>query len=128
MFTGVMSGSGGVESDFYKAVTQNGKEAGYKNISKSDINGYKAYEFAAFPDKLKNVSTNEEATDEGTSWMTFEPYLPFGADAGVHHYRMVTYVKDGNVNYLSIFTKDPNTSLYTSEIDNIINSIGPIEK
>lgn len=30
MFTGIMSGSGGSEANFYKAVSQNGKEAGYK--------------------------------------------------------------------------------------------------
>lgn len=128
IFTGVTSSDKSLEDNIFKAIQQNGKEAGYKNVSKSNVNGFKVYEYAAFPDKLKNVSTNEVETSEGTSWMTFEPYKPFGNTTAIHHYRMLTYQKDGNINYLTFYTNDPNTSLYTSEIDTIINSIAPIQK
>lgn len=128
MFTPVIDGSKDSEVEWYNAVKSNGKEAGYENITSSKVNGYKLYEFAGNPDKLKNVSTDKVTTGSTTTWKTFEPYLPFGSDADVDHYRMISMVKGDKVHYLTFFTNDPDTSLYTPEIDGIINSIGPIQE
>ena len=128
MFTPVSGATKDSEAEFYSATKTNGKDAGYQNVTSSKINGYKVYEFAANPNKLKNVSTDEVTSGDTTTWKTFEPYLPFGSDAGVDHYRMITFVKDGKVNYLTFYTDNPDTSLYTPEIDAIIHSIGPIQE
>ena len=128
MFSPVIDADKDSEAEWFSAIKSNGADAGYKNITSSKVNGYKTYEFAGNPDKLKNVSTDQVTSGSTTTWKTFEPYLPFGSDVDVDHYRMVSFTKDGKVHYLTFFTNDPDTSLYTPEIDTIINSIAPVEQ
>ena len=128
MFTPVIDGDKSSESEWYNALKSNGKDAGYENVTSSKVNGYTVYEYAGHPDKLKNVSTDHVTTGSTTTWKTFEPYFPFGSTADVDHYRMLSFTKGDKVNYLTFFTADPDTSLYTSEIDEIINSVGPVEQ
>ena len=124
LFTPVSGGSAAQEKAFFQAIKDNGKDAGYKNISKTKINGYTVYDYSANPDKLKNVSSNKEYSGDTTSWMTYTPYLAYDGvtTMDVDHFRMVSYMKDDNVYYLTFFTDNPDTSLYSSEIDQIINS------
>ena len=128
MFTGIMDGNKDNEAEWYAALKSNGKDSGYKNITSSKVNGYKTYEFAGNPDKLKNFSSDKVTSGNLVTWKTFEPYLPFGSSADVDHYRMISFVKGDTVNYLTFYTNDPDTSLYTPEIESIINSIGPVEE
>lgn len=113
---------------FFKAVKVNGKDAGYENVTNKTINGTNAYEIAAHPDKLKNVSTEREATAEGEAWTTYPPEYaaPFGGE--VDHFRSVYYVKDDKVYVLTFTANNASTNLYTPEIDGIINSLAPAAK
>lgn len=124
LFTPVSGGSAAQEKAFFQAIKDNGKEAGYKNISKTKVNGYTVYDYSANPDKLKNVSSNKEYSGDTTSWMTYTPYLAYDGvtTMDVDHFRMVSYMKDDNIYYLTFFTDNPDTDLYSSEIDQIINS------
>lgn len=131
IFTPVLGVSGDSEKNIYKAIKANGKEAGYKNITNKTINGFEVFDFAAFPDKLKNVSSDREYSSDGSySWETYVPNYPYegSTSLNVDHYRLVSFIKDDKVNYLTIFTDNPNTSLYTPEIENIINSIADVEQ
>lgn len=113
---------------FFKAVMANGKNAGYENITNKSINGTEAYEFAAHPGNLKNVSTEREATAEGEAWTTYPPEFAAPFEGNVDHFRSVYYVKDDKVYVLTFTTGNASTNLYTPEIDGIINSIAPVQK
>jgi hypothetical protein len=113
---------------FFKAVMANGKEAGYENITNKSINGTDAYEFAAHPDKLKNVSSEREATAEGEAWTTYPPEFAAPFEGNVDHFRTVYFVKDDKVYVLSITAGNASTNLYTPEIEGIINSLAPVQK
>lgn len=131
LLTPVFGVTGDSEKDIYKTIKANGKEAGYKNITNKTINGFDVFEFAANPDKLKNVSSDREYSSDGSySWETYAPNYPYEGTTSlnVDHYRLVSFIKGDKVNYLTIFTDNPNTSLYTPEIENIINSISDIEQ
>ena len=54
------------EDEFFGAVKTKGNESGYENVTNKTVNGYTVHEFAAHPDKLKNmtVSTEVEGSDE----------------------------------------------------------------
>lgn len=112
---------------FFKAVSVNGKDAGYENVTNKTINGTAAYELAAHPDKLKNISTEREATAEGEAWTTYPPEFVAPYEK-VDHFRSVYYVKDDKVYVLSITAGNASTNLYTPEIDGIINSLAPAAK
>lgn len=101
------------EAKFFKVIKSNGKSSGYENVTSKTINGYKVYDYAASPHKLKNVTSGG---------VTYEPYLPFGID-DCDHFRIVTYVKGETVNYLIIFTDYPDVDLYTPEVEKIIDSV-----
>jgi hypothetical protein len=116
------------EKEFFGAIEANGKDAGYENITNTTINGYTAFDFAAHPDKLKNVSTERKSTDEGEAWTTYPPEAVAYFDHPVDHFRTVNFVKDNKVYTLRVYTDNPDTSLYTSEIDGIIKSIAPVKK
>ena len=111
---------------FYGAIRDNGKDSGYENVTNTTINGYAAYEFAAHPDQLKNVSTNRVSEGNYETWTEYGPEAAGTFDYPVDHFRSITYVKDGKSNTLLISTKNPNTNLYTPEFDAIINSIAAI--
>lgn len=127
VFTPVVGSSDDNEAGFQKAIKANGKSSGYENITNDTINGFKVFEYAAKVDKLQNVSTDKVTSGDTTTWMTYEPYLPFDSQ-GTDHFRSVSYIKGDKVNYLIIYTDNPDTSLYTPEIDNIINSIAVMEQ
>ena len=116
------------EMKYLGAVKSSGKEAGYKNITNTTINGYKAYEFAGDPDKLENVSTDKVVSGNYLTWTTFAPYLPTYDLEYCDHFRCVDYVKGSHVNSLYIYTDSPSVSLYTPEIDEIIHSIADAEE
>ena len=124
LFTPVRGGSAAQEKAFFQAIKDNGKEAGYKKIKDTTINGYTVYDYSANPDKLKNVSSNKEYSGDTTTWMTYTPYLAYDGvtTMDVDHFRMVSYMKGDDVYYLTFFTDNPDTDLYSSEIDQIINS------
>ena len=124
LFTPVSGSSSSHEKDFFQAIKDNGKDAGYKNITNTTVNGYTVYDYAANPDKLENVSSNKEYSGDTTTWMTYPPYLAYEGvtTMDVDHFRMVSYIKGDDVYYLTLFTDNPDTSLYSSEIDQIINS------
>lgn len=116
------------ENKFFGAIKSNGKAAGYKNVTNKTINGYTVHEFAANPNKLKNVSTDHKDTSEGVAWTTYPPETVAYFDDPVDHFRNVNYIKGDNVYTLKIYTSNPDTNLYTPEIEKIINSIAPVEK
>lgn len=126
-FTPQRSSDDKFEEEFFAAIEDNGKDAGYENVTKNTTNGYTVHEFAAHPDKLKNmtVPTVVEGSDE--AWIEYPPELSAPFDDPVDHFRSVTYIKDGKEHKLLIFTNNATTNLYTSEIDGIINSIAPME-
>ena len=113
---------------FFKAVSVNGKNSGYENITNKTVNGTNAYEFAAHPNNLKNVSSEKEAVAGGEAWTTYPPDFATPHEGNVNHFRSVYFVKDDKVYVLSFTTTNPSTSLYTPEIDGIINSLAPAAK
>jgi hypothetical protein len=116
------------EEKFFGAIKDNGKAAGYENITNKTINGIPSFEFAAHPDKLQNVSSNREYTSEGETWTTYPPEAVSYFQNPVDHFRTVDFLKDDKVYTLQIFTNNPNTNLYTPEIEAIINSVAPVSK
>ncbi len=130
MMSPVVGVSADNEKNVYKTIKANGKDAGYENITNKTINGFEVFEFAAHPDKLKNVSSDRDYSSDGSyTWTTYSPNFPYeGATSlNVDHYRVVSFIKGDKVNYLTIFTDNPNASLYTPEIENIINSVTEIQ-
>ena len=116
-------------AQFFKAISANGKDAGYENVTNKTINEYTVYEFAAHPDKLQNVSSDKEATaDGGEMWTTYPPEFAAPFDGGVDHFRTVYYVNGDKTYTLQITAANATTNLYTPEIDAIINSIAPVKK
>ncbi|MBE6487445.1 MAG: hypothetical protein E7Z86_01860 [Methanosphaera stadtmanae] len=53
-----------------------------------------------------------------------------GSNVTIDHFRIVTAISPNNstVNYILIYTDDPNTNLYTTEINQIINSLSAKKK
>lgn len=115
------------EKEFFGAVKEFGKDAGYENMTNKTINGYTVYDFAAHPDKLKNLTAPTVVEGSDSATVTFPPEIAAVFDDPVDHFRAVTFIKDGKENKLLFFTNNKTASLYTPEIDEIINSIGPIE-
>lgn len=111
---------------FYAAIKDNGNDSGYQNVTNTTINGYEVYDFAANSSELKNVSTAREVSGNYETWTEFTPEMAASFKTPVDHFRSITYIKDGKINQLLIYTDNPNASLYTPEIDAIINSIAPI--
>ena len=79
-------------------------------------------------DNLKNVSSEKEAVAGGEAWTTYPPDFATPHEGDVNHFRSVYFVKDDKVYVLSFTTTNPSTSLYTHEIDGIINSLAPAAK
>jgi hypothetical protein len=127
-FTPQSSSDGKFEDEFFSAIKSNGKSAGYENVENKTVNGYTVHEFSAHPDKLKNLtaSTTVEGSDE--AWITYPTDIAAPFQGGVDHFRSVTFIKDGKEHKLLIYTNNSSVDLYTSDIEGIINSIGPIEK
>ena len=112
-----------LEKEFFGAVKSNGKKAGYENITNKTVNGYTLHEFAAKTAKLKNLTASTEVPGSDEAWITFPPEIAAPFEDNVDHFRSVTFLKDGKEHKLIIFTTNPDTNLYTPEIDGIINSI-----
>lgn len=115
-------------TELYKALSANGKGSGYENITNDTINGYKAYEYAAKTDNRTVVKYGSS-----TEWVEYSPlnltdYT--GQKIPSDHYRLIDYVSPNNsaTEELVIFAKNPDTDLYTDEINEIINSITLLEK
>ena len=115
------------QQEFFDALLKFGKDAGYENVTNRTVNGYTIHEFSAHPDKLKtiNAPTTVEGSDE--AWIEFTPELAAPFDNPVDHYRSVTYIKDGKEHVLLIFTNNSTVNLYNSEINEIVDSIAPME-
>ena len=116
------------ESDFFAAIKEDGKDAGYENVANKTINGYEVHEFSGKLANLKNMTVPTTAvagTDE--AWIEYPPDLAAPVDKSVDHFRSVTYIKDGKEHKLLIYTTNSTVDLYTPEIEGIINSIGPME-
>lgn len=129
LFTPIMGVTKDSEMKVYNALKSNGKDAGYENITNRTINGFDVFEFAAHPDDLKNFSSDEVYNADGSySWNTYSPNLPYQGITSlkVDHFRLVSFMKGDKVNYLTIFTDNPKASLYTPEIENVINSIADV--
>ena len=127
-FTPVMGMDDGSENQFFTAIKVNGKEAGYENVTNKTVNGYTVHDFAAHPDKLKNVSTPRVTEGNEETWWTFSPLSVAPTADNVDHFRSISYMKDGKQYKLYIFTNSSDVNLYTPEVEDIIDSIGPIEK
>ncbi|MDO5859119.1 hypothetical protein [Methanobrevibacter sp.] len=116
------------EDEFFGAVKTKGNESGYENVTNKTVNGYTVHEFAAHPDKLKNMTVSTEVEGSDEAWIEFPPEIAAPFTDPVDHFRSVTFIKDGKEHKLLIFTNNATTNLYTSEIDGIIDSIAPLEK
>ena len=115
-------------SEFFAAIKENGKEAGYENVTNRSVNGYTIYDFAGHPSKLKNVTIPTEVPGSVAAWIEYPPDIAAPFDHPVDHFRSVTFNKDGKEYRLLISTNNSTTNLYTSEIEGIINSIEPMKK
>ena len=112
-----------LEKEFFGAVKSNGKSAGYENVTNKTVNGYTLHEFAAKTAKLKKLTASTEVPGSDAAWITFPPEIAAPFDDHVDHFRSVTFLKDGKEHKLIILTTNPDTNLYTPEIDGIIDSI-----
>lgn len=127
MFSGIMSDPK-FTTDLYKALEANGKNSGYENITEDNINGFKAYEYAAKTDNRVMVKYGSS-----TEWTEYTP-LNFTDASGQNipsdHYRVIDYISPNNstMNELVIFGKNPDTDLYSNEITEMINSISVKQK
>ena len=127
-FTPIIGSDEASQNQFFSAIKANGKDSGYENVTNKTVNGYTVQEFAAHPDKLKNVSTPKEYSGNEESWTEYSPAAAGYFDGPVDHFRSVTFMKDGKQHVLVFFTNNATVNLYTPEIEGIIDSIGPIEK
>ena len=114
------------ETEFFNAVKEGGKDAGYENVSNKTINGYTVHDFAASPSKLKNLTGSSSKAD--IAWVEYPPEIAAPFDNPVDHFRSVMFIKDGKEHRLLISTNNTADNLYTPEIEGIINSIGPLKK
>ena len=126
-FTPIIGSDEASQNQFFSAIKANGKDAGYENVTNKTVNGYTVQEFAAHPDKLKNVSTPKEYSGNEESWTEYSPAAAGYFDGPIDHFRSVTFMKDGKQHVLMFFTNNATVNLYTPEIEGIIDSIGPIE-
>lgn len=125
-FNGIL-GDTSTTTDFYKAISANGKSAGYENITEDTINGFKVYEYAAKVDNLSVVKYGSS-----TQWVEYPPMNltdMAGSKVQADHYRKVYFISPNNsvANELTIVAKNPDTDLYTQEINDIIHSISLTE-
>jgi len=116
------------ESEFNQALVAKGNQSGYQNISEWNVNGYKTCEYAGKPSELKNITYGSS-----TEWTEYPPINlkdMVGSNVTIDHFRIVTAISPNNstVNYILIYTDDPNTNLYTTEINQIINSLSAKKK
>ena len=125
--TPIIGADDAAQNQFFNAIKVNGKDAGYENVTNKTVNGYTVQEFAAHPDKLKNVSTPKEYTGNEERWTEYSPVSVLPNSDNVDHFRAITYMKDGKQHILYIFTNSSDVNLYTPEVEGIIDSIGPIE-
>lgn len=121
-FNGILDGTKGT-TEFYKAISANGKSAGYENITEDTINGFKVYEYAA---KVDNLTVLKYGSS--TQWVEYSPVNltdMSGSKVQADHYRKVYYISPNNsvANELTIVAKNPGTDLYTQEINDIVHSI-----
>ncbi|WP_405274084.1 hypothetical protein [Methanobrevibacter sp.] len=115
------------EDEFFAAIKKYGKDVGYENVTNKTINGYTVHDFAAHSDKLKNLTAPTVVEGSDSATITYPPEIAAPFDDPVDHFRAVTFIKDGKENKLVIFTNNATASLYTPEIEGIIDSVGPME-
>ncbi|WP_296796511.1 hypothetical protein [uncultured Methanobrevibacter sp.] len=127
-FTPQKSTDNKFETEFFNAIKENGKEAGYENVTNRTVNGYTIHDFAGHPSKLKNMTVTTQVPGSDYAWIEYPPELAAPFDHPVDHFRSVTFIKDGKEHVLLISTNNATTNLYTPEIEGIINSIGPLKK
>lgn len=121
-FTGLLDGTQST-TDFYKAISANGKASGYENITEDTINGFKVYEYAAKADNLTVLKYGSS-----TKWVEYTPVNltdMTGSKIQADHFRKVYYISPNNsfANELTIYAKNPETDLYTQEVNDIIHKI-----
>lgn len=116
-----------LQDEFFAAVKEFGKDAGYENVTNKTVNGYTVHEFAAHTDGLKNLTAATEVEGSDEAWITFPPEMAAPFDYPVDHFRSVSYMKDGKEHVLIISTNNASTNLYNAEIEGIIDSIEPIQ-
>ena len=122
LFNGII-GNTSLTTDFYKAISENGKEAGYEDISEDTINNFKVYKYSTKPSNLKTVSYGSLM-----QWVEYPPVElvdSTGQKIEADHYKKIYYISPNNstANELTIIAKKPDTDLNTDEITKIINSI-----
>lgn len=130
VFVPVMGGNASAQKDLFDTLKAKGKDAGYKNVTTDKVNGFKLYEFVANPDKLQKISSDKVVSGNYETWKEYEPYIPYKdfTDMDVVKYRYVGYVKGDSIDELYIFTNNTDVDLYSSEINDIVNSIAVAEK
>lgn len=122
-------GDNSITMDNLKAIKENGNASGYENYTESTANGYKIYEYSAKPENLKTLKYGSS-----TMWTEYPPMnLTSPGDNSritCDHYRSVFYVSPNGatISQLIIYAPDADTDLNTAEINDIINSIKPVEK
>ncbi len=112
--------------DYFKAV-QSSNNSGYTNLSVDNINEFKVYQFAVITDKVEVLTYNSShgLKEYAHVNLTYDN----GENIKSDHYRRVFY-RQGNSSViygLTIITDNPKTDLYTTEINNIVNSISVVE-
>lgn len=118
------SGSSSNVEKFYGALRDNGKDSGYENVTTKDVNGLKIYEYAAHPSKLQNVSTTKQVEGNYETWTEYTPEMGMmGANSTCDHFRTLIVDYSGDIYVLAFSTDVPGVSLYTQEIENMINSL-----
>jgi hypothetical protein len=130
MFLPVMGGNASAQKELFDTLKSKGSDAGYKNVTTDKVNGFKLYQFVANPDKLQKVSSDRVSSGNYETWKEYEPYIPYKdfTDMKVVKYRYVGYVKGDSIDELYIFTNNTDVDLYSSDINNIVNSIAVAEK
>ena len=131
MYSPVMGGNASDQDTLFKALKSNGKDAGYKNVTTDNVNGFKLYEYTANPDKLKKVSTDKVQSGDYETWKEYDPYIPYKdvTSMDVVKFRYIAYLNNdkNSLSELYIFTNNTDVDLYSKDMDSIINSIAFVE-
>lgn len=119
-------------TSFMGAVAKRGSDAGYKDYKNGTIGDFKYYEFTVNPKELKNLSTDRQTSSEGETWTEFPPDVVLGGINDVSNVKKIREVdflntKTNKITTLVIYTNNTDVDLNSPEINNIINSIAPIQ-
>ena len=122
-----------VLSSFMATVAKKGSDSGYKDYKNGTIGEFTYHEFTANPKELKNLTTDRQTTSEGETWMEYPPDMILGMindTSNVVKIREVDFIntKTNKITTLLVYTNNTDADLNSPEINNIVNSIAPLQK